>query len=140
MSTAHSSAHHPAGRQARARLSTYRRYAEIVTEQERALIAGDVETYEALAAATQELQDRIGLAPTPDLAEDPEAGEAAFVDEVAHILKATLAASERIQFRLQGMRAAPLRELGHTGVEGHHVVGYDVVGACAAGSSFDLRF
>ena len=131
MSTAPFSTHHPAGRQARARLATYRRYAEIVTEQEKALIAADLDAYEALAVAKLELQDRIGLAPTPDLLEDPEAGHASFVDEVAGILTATLAANERIQSRLEGI---------HAGLEGHHVLGYDTRDALGAGSTLDLRF
>ena len=135
-----SSTHHPAGRQARARLATYRRYAEIVTEQERALVAGDLETYEALSEATHELQDRIGLAPTPDLVDDPEAGHPAFVDEVAGILRATLAANERIQSRLQGMRVHPGYGVGHGGVEPHHMLGYDATDALAAGSNFNFRF
>ena len=140
MSGAPSSSYHPAGRQARARLAAYRRYAEIVTEQEKALIAGDLETYEALADATHELQDRIGLAPTPDLAEDPEAGHASFVDEVADILKATLATNERIQARLGGMRRTAGSELRTGGFEAHPTPGYDLGGAHDASSSFDLRF
>lgn len=133
-------ADHPAGGQARARLAAYRRYAEIVTEQEKALIAGDLEAYEALESATHEIQDRIGLAPTPDLVDDPEAGNASFVDEVADILKATLATNERIQTRLWGMRQAAGADVHRGTLEGHHALGYEGRGALIAESSFDLRF
>ena len=140
MSGSSSSGHHPAGRQARARLATYRRYAEIVTEQERALAAGDLSGYESLASAVHELQERIGLAPTPDLQEDPEAGHAAFVDEVADILRATLAANERIRTRLGGMHGAGANGAHHAGTDASRTLPYDLGASTVVGSGFDLRF
>lgn len=90
---------------ARDRLASYRRYAELVRLQESALARGDTDAYEALVEEGLALQDVLGgQPPVRDLAMDPEAGTGAFVAEVADLLRGALAANERIQSRLRGLR------------------------------------
>ena len=91
---------------ARKRLDAYRRYAELVAEQEAALEAEDMDRFEALQAAAAELQAGLGLTASlaPDGRTDSEVASEAFVHRATQILRSTLDRSERIQARLKAMR------------------------------------
>jgi hypothetical protein len=89
---------------AQERLAAYQRYAGLVEQQEAALASGDLDGFESLSQATKDLQDRLGAAGAlRGIAQDGGVAST-FVEQVADLLRTTMARNSRIQARLAGLR------------------------------------
>lgn len=129
------------GALARERLAAYQRYAELVEGQEAALEAGDLEAFDLLSRAALELQATLGAsAALRHIEDDPEAGQASFVERVSDLLRSTMARNERIQARLHGLRDDAGRDIRNAGTNRPRVRTY-IEGAADMGRhSLDFRF
>ncbi len=95
---------HAGDRLARERLEAYRRYAEVVAQQESALEAGDMTSFERFADEAHRLQDDLAVSQgLRELVHDPEADAAWFVDAVTDLVRKTVARNQRIAARLAAM-------------------------------------
>lgn len=125
---------------ARERLAAYQRYAELVEAQEAALEAGDLEAFDVLSSAALEIQASLGGgAPLTNLAHDPEAGTASFVDKVTDLLHSTMARNERIQARLRGLRHETGSEIRKTAESRPRIRTYMTGAGSEEERSLDLR-
>lgn len=129
------------GALARERLAAYQRYAELVEGQEAALEAGDLEAFDAMSWAALDLQATLGAAAAlRHLEDDPEAGQASFVDQVTALLRSTMARNERIQARLHHLRDEAGRDIRTAGTNRPRVRSYVQGGADLDRHNLDFRF
>jgi hypothetical protein len=89
---------------ARERLAAYARFAELVSAQESALQAGDMDRFRTLTAAAEELRSACDLALPDAWGQRLADGSRTFHESAGEILSAALATSERIQTRLLSLQ------------------------------------
>lgn len=141
MTTATRKATRGGGASARERLALYRRYADLVRQQEAALIAGDLDGFHALADQALELQGGQEPPVTPSgLPEDPGSGAGPGVGELSQILRVTLDAGERIQARLRALRSDAGLSVRRATEGQHRVRGYAPTSDRDPGVRLDLTF
>jgi hypothetical protein len=129
------------GASARERLAFYRRYADLVRQQESALIAGDLDGFHSLADQALELQGGHGPPATPSsLPEDPGSGPGPSVGELSRILQGTLDTGERIQARLRALRSDAGWSVRRATDGQRRVRGYAPTSERDAGVRLDLTF
>lgn len=94
---------------ARDRLAGLRRLAELLAAQEDALRAGDVDAAQVLSRAAVALQEEVGVALEAEGSRDPGPGPAA--EEATELLRAALAANERVRRTLRALRQEVVGEM-----------------------------